>query len=163
MQIPKHLERVSDSPSRPSHVDSLTPCCRETERVIQQHRISDLIFEAKHTDAAAITAYLQDLFSEPEAAAALATLRKTINTFGDKLWKETVGVDEMEAFIGSLLSRDLLSPEKTSTIKGFLESDVIIQEVTSVLNMQLASLDTWDWPEGGVHVDMRRHLSGKYR
>jgi hypothetical protein len=29
--------------------------------------------------------------------------------------------------------------------------------------MQLASLDTWDWPEEGVHVDMRRHLSGKYR
>jgi hypothetical protein len=79
------------------------------------------------------------------------------------LRKGTVDSGDMRALINSLISRDLLSPEKTSTIKGFLDSDVIIQEVTSVLNMQLASLDTWDWPEEGVHVDMRRHLSGKYR
>jgi hypothetical protein len=136
---------------------------RQIERVVQRQRISELIFEAKPTDISAITAYLENLFSEPEAAAALTVLRNTISNFGDKLRKDTVGSKDMKALINSLLSRDLLSPEKTSTIKGFLDSEVIIQEVTSVLNMQLASLDTWDWPEEGVHVDMRRHLSGKYR
>jgi hypothetical protein len=29
--------------------------------------------------------------------------------------------------------------------------------------MQLARLDTWTWPADGVHVQMLRHLSGKYR
>jgi hypothetical protein len=144
------------------HIDQLTSEPK-IERFVQQQRISDLIFEAKPTDTSAITAYLEDLFSEPEAAAALTGLRSTVSFFGDKLRKDTVYYGDMVALINSLLARDLLSPEKTSTIKGFLDSEVIIQEVTSVLNMQLASLDTWDWPMEGVHVDMRRHLSGKYR
>lgn len=32
-----------------------------------------------------------------------------------------------------------------------------------MLNMQLASIESFSWPEEGVQVDMRRHLSGKYR
>jgi len=69
----------------------------------------------------------------------------------------------MRNLIKSLLARDLLSAEKAATLKGFLDSDIIIEEVTSVLNMQMARLDDWEWPAEGVKVDMRRHLSGKYR
>jgi len=29
--------------------------------------------------------------------------------------------------------------------------------------MQLASIESFSWPQEGVHVEMRRHLSGKYR
>jgi len=32
-----------------------------------------------------------------------------------------------------------------------------------VLNMQLASIESFSWPSEGVQVEMRRHLSGKYR
>jgi len=32
-----------------------------------------------------------------------------------------------------------------------------------VLNMQLASIESFSWPHEGVQVEMRRHLSGKYR
>ena len=32
-----------------------------------------------------------------------------------------------------------------------------------MLSMQLASIESFTWPEGGVQVEMRRHLSGKYR
>ena len=32
-----------------------------------------------------------------------------------------------------------------------------------MLNMQLASIESFAWPQGGVQVEMRRHLSGKYR
>jgi hypothetical protein len=89
-----------------------------------------VIFEAKPTNTTTITAYLEDRFSDPEASATLATLRMTVADFGDKLRRNTVSHQNMEALIGSLLSRDLLSPEKTTTLKGFLDSDVIIQEVT---------------------------------
>jgi hypothetical protein len=44
-----------------------------------------------------------------------------------------------------------------------LTNDVILQEVASVLNMQLASIESFAWPQEGVQVEMRRHLSGKYR
>jgi hypothetical protein len=58
---------------------------------------------------------------------------------------------------------DILSAEKAETLKGFLTNDVILLEVASVLNMQLASIESFSWPQEGVQVDMRRHLSGKYR
>ena len=32
-----------------------------------------------------------------------------------------------------------------------------------MLNMQLASIESFSWPHEGVQVEMRRHLSGKYR
>ena len=32
-----------------------------------------------------------------------------------------------------------------------------------MLNMQLASIESFSWPQEGVQVHMRRHLSGKYR
>ena len=32
-----------------------------------------------------------------------------------------------------------------------------------MLNMQLASIESFAWPREGVQVEMRRHLSGKYR
>jgi hypothetical protein len=44
-----------------------------------------------------------------------------------------------------------------------LANDIILQEVASVLNMQLATIESFTWPEEGVQVEMRRHLSGKYR
>lgn len=108
--------------------------------------------------------YLSSLFfSEPEAAAALTNLRTSLKNFGESLVKQTAGTGDMRDLIKSLLSRDLLNAEKSATLKGFLDSEVIIEEVTSVLNMQLASIDSWDWPVDGVGIEMRRHLSGKYR
>ncbi|KAF5378968.1 hypothetical protein D9757_009107 [Collybiopsis confluens] len=73
--------------------------------------------------------------SRPLATASLGILRASICNFNDRLF--------------------------TSPIN----SDVIISEVANVLRMQLARLDTWEWPDGkkGVFVEMRRHLSGKYR
>lgn len=133
------------------------------EKAEQQDRIQELIFTPKHVDTRAIEEYLDELFSSPDASAVLENLRRTLKTHGETLLRQSVDVDEMEKLIKSLLARDLLSPEKAATLKGFLDNAVIIEEVTSVLNMQLARLDKWDWPEEGVAVEMRRHLSGKYR
>lgn len=112
----------------------------------------------------AITSYLGELFANsPEAEAALEKLRKNIRDAGYSIHVDTLNASGMRNLIKSLLARDLLSAEKAATLKGFLDSDVIIEEVTSVLNMQMARLDDWEWPAEGVKVNMRRHLSGKYR
>jgi len=134
------------------------------ERLVQQERIQDLIFSSKPMSRSAITSYLDDLFAgSAEAEAALKKLRGNIRDAGNSIRVNTLDASEMRNLIKSLLARDLLSAEKAATLKGFLESDVIIEEVTSVLNMQMARLDDWEWPAEGVKVDMRRHLSGKYR
>ncbi|KIY70981.1 hypothetical protein CYLTODRAFT_346790 [Cylindrobasidium torrendii FP15055 ss-10] len=130
---------------------------------LQQDRIQELIFKPKETDAAAITAYLDDLFSSPDASTELAKLRQRIEDASRTLLRERLTTTSTRNLIQSLLARDLLSAEKAATLKSFLDNSVILDEVTSVLNMQLASIDQWDWPEDGVRIEMRRHLSGKYR
>ena len=134
------------------------------ERIEQRDRIQSLIFEPKHVDIPAIETYLASLFSStPEATAALDVLRSRLQNFGDTLLREQIDEDQMPSLIRSLLSRDLLSAEKATILKGFLSNEIVLKEVASVLGMQLARLDTWEWPEEGVFVEMRRHLSGKYR
>lgn len=133
------------------------------ERVEQQDRIQELIFSPKNIDTAALQSYLERLFSGDDGGPVLATLRESMKSAGKTLRSQEVTTSELRKLMQSLLSRDLLSAEKTATLKGFLANDVIVQEIASVLNMQMAGLDEWDWPEDGVPVDMRRHLSGKYR
>lgn len=130
----------------------------------QKARIQELIFQEQPVDAAPIEEYLTSLFSGPDAEAALKSVRDNIGSFGKVLRSTKVTSEDLEEWlINSLISRDILSTEKTVTLKSFLDNSVILEEVASVLNMQLASLDTWSWPEEGVYVEMRRHLSGKYR
>lgn len=134
------------------------------ERLVQQGKIQELIFTSKPISRSAINSYLGDLYaSSPEAEAALEKLRKDILDAGNSIRVDTLDASDMRNLIKSLLARDLLSAEKAATLKSFLGSDIIIDEVTSVLNMQMARLDDWEWPAEGVKVDMRRHLSGKYR
>lgn len=134
-----------------------------SEGIAQQAQIQKLITEAKEVDVDAIKAYLDDLFSESAASAALTDLRDHIQQYGDDLSTSRLEASEMPVLMQSLLARDLLSAEKAATVKSFLNNDVILEEVTSVLNMMLTSLDDWDWPADGVPVEMRRNIAGRYR
>ena len=151
--------------TRDYYLDRLTRTCHlSLERLVQQEKIQELVFTSKPMSRSAITSYLGDLYaSSPEAETALEKLRKEILDAGNSIRVDTLDASEMRVLIKSLLARDLLSAEKAATLKSFLGSDVIIDEVTSVLNMQMARLDDWEWPAEGVKVNMRRHLSGKYR
>ncbi|KDQ56321.1 hypothetical protein JAAARDRAFT_179811 [Jaapia argillacea MUCL 33604] len=148
----------SATPSTPT-----VPQDVRAEKLEQKAKIQELIFEPKVMDTKAIEEYLESLFSGDEASAALKSVRKTLNDFGSSLRHEKVDSDDLDWLIKSLLSRDLLSAQKAATVKTFLGNTVVLEEVASVLNMQLASLESWEWPEEGVYVEMRRHLSGKYR
>lgn len=134
------------------------------EMLEQKAMIQDVIFKEQPIDKAPIEEYLSSLFSDNDAETALFSLRSRLGAFGKELRTAKVDSAELESWlIKSLLSRDLLSVEKTATLKSFLDNPVILEEVASVLNMQLASLDSWEWPEEGTPVEIRRHLSGKYR
>ena len=65
--------------------------------------------------------------------------------------------------IQGLLASGLMNEDKRTTLKAFEENPTVLDEVASVLNMRMASLDSWSWPKEGIVVEFRRHLNGKYR
>jgi hypothetical protein len=125
-----------------------------------------LVFSTADVDADAIRAYLDGLFNTtPLTQQALKELRERIETFGTLLGakKKWFSVDDLKWVSESLLKSDLLTKEKMGILREFMRNKAVAQEVADVLNMRLASLDSWTWPEEGIPVEMRRQLNGKYR
>ncbi|KAF8973599.1 hypothetical protein BDZ97DRAFT_1912079 [Flammula alnicola] len=56
-----------------------------------------------------------------------------------------------------------MDEEKRATLKAFLENPTVLDEVASVLGMRMASIESWTWSKGGILIEFRRHLNGKYR
>lgn len=56
-----------------------------------------------------------------------------------------------------------MNEEKRATLKAFQQNPTNLEEVASVLSMRIANLDSWEWPKGGIIIEFRRHLNGKYR
>lgn len=109
-----------------------------------------VVFEPFDTDQDAITQYLRALFgsngTNRQAIKALYALRKSVQEFEyslsvPRLFNEGV----LRWSINGLLASGLLSEEKQSALKDFLLSPVILMEVADVLNMRMASIDSWSW------------------
>lgn len=125
-----------------------------------------MVFEPFEIDQEAITTYLTSLFgmdgNNGQAKKALTALRKAVEAFGIEL--STPGQFDSKVLrwtINGLISSGLPSEEKRAALKDFLASPVILTEVADVLNMRLASIDTWEW-SNDLAVDQRRHLNGTY-
>ncbi|KAJ5480218.1 hypothetical protein N7530_005727 [Penicillium desertorum] len=128
-----------------------------------------LVFTAAtHVNEHAIRSYLNDLFTQTKLSRqALKDLRASIQSFGTELSSkgDWLNVDELKWVSRALLKTDLLSDEKTAILKEFMRNNEVAQEVADVLNMRIASLDSWTWTghSDGIPVEMRRQLNGKYR
>ncbi|CAD6446505.1 8684e763-baad-4724-804e-1bb95811db89 [Sclerotinia trifoliorum] len=125
-----------------------------------------LVFEPFETDRTAIKSYLSSLFGldgkNEQAKKALDALRKQVAAFGNDL--SSLGQFNPAVLrwtINGLISSGLLSDEKRAALKDFLASPVILAEVADVLNMRLASIDTWEW-NTDLAVEQRRHLNGTH-
>jgi hypothetical protein len=133
------------------------------ETMEQQQKLESIIFEKKNIDIEGLKSYLDELFAGKEAKEGLKTLRKAMKECGESIRKTVLTLDDVRSCTKSLLASDLLSDEKQATLREFLQNDVVLNELVSVLNMQITSLSTWSWPESGVIVEPRRHLNGKVR
>lgn len=128
-----------------------------------------LVFNAAtHVNENAIRSYLNDLFTKTKLSQqALKDLRASIQSFGTDLVSkgEWLDVDELKWVSGALLKSDILSDEKTAILKEFMRNTEVAQEVADVLNMRIASLESWTWTgdADGISLEMRRQLNGKYR
>jgi hypothetical protein len=123
---------------------------------------------ATHVNEDTIQSYLSDLFTQTKLSQqALKDLRSSIQSFGTDLASQGdwLDVDNLKWVSSALLKTDLLSDEKTAILKEFMRNDEVAQEVADVLNLRIASLESWSWTGGedGIPVSMRRQLHGKYR
>jgi hypothetical protein len=126
-----------------------------------------LVFEPYETDQNAIAAYLQDLFvnngTPSQKIKALQHLRSSVESFESDLSEpDQFDEDVLHWTIKGLLASGLLSDGKCAALRDFLSSPVILMEVADVLNMRMASINSWEWENGGLPVEQRRHVTGKH-
>ncbi|KAF8811893.1 hypothetical protein BYT27DRAFT_7221290 [Phlegmacium glaucopus] len=129
----------------------------------QKEKLKSIIFDDHPVDVATLNEYLEGLFEPEEAAKALEKLRKDLKDHGYRLQRTTITNVDIGNSISGLLASGQMNEGKRTTLKAFQENPTVLDEVASVLNMRLASLDSWTWPQEGVMIEMRRHLNGKYR
>ncbi|KAG0652845.1 Histone [Hyphodiscus hymeniophilus] len=149
---------------------------RKEERDAGRAEWEKLVFDPFETDHMAITTYLsiadveilaRILFGKngtnKQATRALEALRRSVEDFettlsGPNQFNESV----LRWTIAGLLASGLLTEEKRAALKDFLSNPIILAEVADVLNMRMASLDSWSWEIEGLPVEQRRHLTGKF-
>jgi hypothetical protein len=154
----------------PTSDDAMSVVSDDYEEVQKENKAKDegraewerLVFEPFETDQDAIASYLQDLFgtsgTNKQAIKALEELRSRVDAFDPGQFNEHV----LRWVINGLIASGLLSDEKRAALKDFLVSPVILVEVSDVLNMRLAALETWSWDMEGLPVEQRRHVTGTY-
>ena len=122
-------------------------------------------FTGKKTDEKAINEYLHGLFDstlKPKKIqkTPLQVLQKAIRDFKFDIEFDT---HSLQWSISGLLKSDLFSGKKREALVDIQSRPTVLKEVADVLNMDLASLDTWEWSPPPVPLNMRRQLNGKYR
>lgn len=79
------------------------------EKLEQKDKIQELIFAEKSMDTKAIEEYLEELFGDPDAKAALKAVRKNLEDLGDTMRRATVTPRDLKSWvISSLLNRGSL-------------------------------------------------------
>lgn len=132
----------------------------------QRQTWESIVFSESKVQEDVIRAYLDSLFTQTALSQqALKELRESIKSFATGLSasKTWLTVDDLSSVSASLLKTDLLTKEKTGILKELTRNRAVAREVVDVVNMRLASLYSWTWPDEGVPVEMRRQLNGKYR
>ncbi|KUJ19747.1 uncharacterized protein LY89DRAFT_640958 [Mollisia scopiformis] len=125
----------------------------------------EYVFKPLETDTTAIKTYLEKLFTSNKIIkSAYDTLLEETKDFEDSMDTDVHFDDKvLRWIINGLLRSDLLTDEKKSLLKDFLNNKVVLTELADVLNMRISSLDKWCWDPVGTPVEQRRQLSGRYR
>lgn len=126
------------------------------------------VFHPKHTDGAAIKAYLEHIFTSgsKDVKRAYDALVQSVKDFQQSGIGSQGGVhfdqDTVSTCIKGMLRSDVLSDAKRASLRDFLGNPVVLTEIADVLNMRLAARSSWSWGAAQV-VEQRRNLNGRYR
>jgi len=140
----------------------------ERDRLQQlRDKFSKVVFTPLITDEVEIDNYLSDLFKDDSGSRALQRLRDEVKGYGEGAFKQLDPLDQcsIKWCIKGLLKNDLLSEDKKVILQDFLQDEVALGEICDVLNMKYKDLKNWSWDtgDGGMRVEPRRQLNGKYR
>ncbi|KAF2743272.1 hypothetical protein M011DRAFT_471438 [Sporormia fimetaria CBS 119925] len=141
-------------------------------------------FNEKHVDQTKVEEYLWDIFGTTQQAKKvketplqnLQESMKKVMDFKSELRSVDYSTDQewvtethrfdttnLKACIRGVIKSDLMSAEKRDGLKDLLNQQVVLRELVDVLNMDLDSLDSWEWGSEPVPLHLRRQLNGKYR
>ncbi|KAI9757716.1 MAG: hypothetical protein M4579_003341 [Chaenotheca gracillima] len=132
----------------------------------QRQEFESYVFSPEETDVTAIKAYLSKLFkADKDSEKALQRLRESNKRFDVDLKSNArnFSPDVLRWCIKGLEKSDVLSDEKRFVLDDLARNDVVLEEVSDVLNMRFKSLDGWSWGSEGIPLDIRRQLNGRYR
>lgn len=136
-------------------------------RLLQlSEKFESVVFSPGEVDVAEIEKLLDGLFSDEHCKRALSRIQDATRSFGKAFVVNPAPFDHtsLRQCINGLLQSDLLSEQKKNTLHDFLQDEVVLTEIADVLNMRFADLEGWEWDaEGGIPVEPRRQLNGKYR
>lgn len=137
----------------------------ERQARLEKEKFVSTAFEEHPISINTLFAYLDGLFEPEEAAQALDKVRASIHRFGLALEAKYIGQRDVLCAIRSLLATGLMNEKQRIAIKQITETEnvVALEEVARVLNLRMASLETWAWPQEGLKVTMRGHVNENFR
>ena len=157
---------VPDAPKQDVDTDDFEHVS-SARRMHSRAKWEQSVFEPADVSQESILVMLRAIFEKPDdngkqVGEALAELRKNVENLETCLARPTnFSEGTLKWTITGLVSSDLLTEEKRTVLKGFLENSVVLGEIADVLNMRMASLDEWSWGEA-VHLEERRQLNGNF-
>ena len=160
-----HTRKRSDSDSSDSTV-SLEQVGRE-EMHEQRKEWESYAFNPKPVHEAEIEKYLEALFGTTHKSKNLkrTPLEEIRYGLGDIENMHPVRFDAntVSTCIKGVIRADLFAGPKREALLDLRNRNDILSEMADVLNMDLDSLEEWEWNPQPVQLHMRRQLSGKYR
>lgn len=144
----------------------VVPDTQKTRLLQLSEKFESVVFTPGEVDVTEIEKLLNGLFSDEDCKRALDYVRNATKQFGQTFLVNSApfGHTILRRCIKGLLHSDLLSEQKKNTLHDFLQDEVVLTEIADVLNMRFADLEGWGWDaEGGIPVEPRRQLNGKYR
>lgn len=144
----------------------VVPDTQKTRLLQLSEKFESVVFTPGEVDVKEIEQLLNGLFPDEHSKIALYNVRNATKHFSKTFLVNSAPFDHttLRLCINRLLQSELLSEQKKTTLHAFLQDEVVLNEIADVLNMRFADLEGWGWDaEGGIPVEPRRQLNGKYR
>lgn len=137
------------------------------EKLESRKQWEDAVFTPLELDTDEIELLLSELFQNPSKDAkdirvAFKELQRKVQVFEESLtYSRLFSASTLRWTISGLMASDLLTEEKRTVLKDFLNNAIILDELSDVLNMRMTTLDAWSWGTE-VPIEQRRQLNGTY-
>jgi hypothetical protein len=135
-------------------------------------KFEEVVFQPLETSEVEIDLYINSFFTNEETTRTLESLRRRIDIDVKNLLHDSSPFREtsLRWIIRGLLSEDLLSDEKQTILREFLDNKVVLKEIGDVLNMRYSDFEKWEWQAGPggsmsplIHVQERERKTKRQK